>query len=88
MLDRVRRFVEEGLAAAVHGHVHKRSHPEAEKDALLDPAVDAPPASGRSVRLSGADQTAVQRVLELLEEAEVILGVRLGLVVEKSFDLS
>jgi hypothetical protein len=81
-------IVEEGLAHRIDRHIDQRAHPEAEQHALLDPGVHAPAARGRSVRLSGTHLAPVERFLEALEQAEMLLRVRLRLLVEQRFDVS
>ena len=85
-LHRVGGLVEPRLPRGVDRHVDDRAQAEAEQDALLHPAVDAPAGLRAGVGLGRADCAAVQARFEFVKEAEVLFGVLRRLVVEDFFD--
>src|SRR5437773_10474248 len=85
---RIGGFIEERLPRGIDRHIHHRAHAEAEQDAFLDPAVDAPSAFRIWVWLGRAYRASIQSIFEALKQAKMIVGVGRGFSVEEVLDLS
>src|SRR6267142_3327767 len=77
-LYRIGAFIEERLPREIDRHIHHRAHAEAEQDAFLNPAVDAPPAFRIWVSLGRAHRASIQSIFEALKQAKMIVGVGRG----------
>ncbi len=77
-LERKRVLVEERPAPVIGRRIDRLSKTKAEKDALLDPGVDAPSAGDRRIGLGGAHGPAPERSSERGEH--LASGVAIGVL--------
>src|SRR5271154_1740278 len=85
-LHRKRGFVEPGLPGGIDRHVDHRPHAKAEQNPFFHPGIHAPAGFCPRVRLSRADFTGIERLLEALEELKMVVGVCGGWLVEEALD--
>ena len=88
MLHGKGRLIEPGLPRRVDRHVHHGAHAKSEQDSFLHPGIHAPSGFGGTVRLGRTNLARVQRLLEALEEIEMLVGVCLQVFRRTSFSIS